>query len=827
MYLERGKMVVTWARTSTKSNFRHHVSSVCCCIICNLSGCIDTHASARLSRGIWGASEWLRHRVELIDGLIVATFHTRSLSTMQRLPSKRKPSKATSSAQQQRKAEEPGSSDEKVIDLLSSPTSVTVATSPDATSAAYEEREDDSTTPITEKIGDDVFQTPEDDHAAESPDEDSSGAFASGYEELPVEIQSLMERFLESLVTKSNPSALSVDRLSELYQDFYEHANGHINTHIAALSIKLSRETSPTPSISSAQSSHSRGSARRKPPDRRGTLQRSSTTDSQMLTPDELTDRRKARRQLELKRQAMEEAVERGICEKVYPRLWRHQSTDDEARDEKLRSRAAALALVGVDLKELLSTALSDDSALNSALQSSPTATIGPARDGLAEAREELEDMNNERYPLGKLNHLMAAHKAIVEALQSMFPTASSADEVLPTLIYSIITSKPESSSVVSNFNFIQRFRATNKVDGETAYCLTNLEAAISFLETVDLSSIRSNEAPAGPLKSPSLALSPQTELSDPMYRGLPSSPPKVRLEGPKTQSSIPTRNRPRALSGSLRPFEAASDVVRSSAHDIHQALDGGFKFLFGRLREQQAASSPVGSPTPAAPKTLEDAKRLVSQEDTLEDSDSLHDENTDISYAGQPQGLESQKLHGLALAEEALKLINGSPRDRSVDSHNSSVGRGSKESSQRKPAPLPKQPSPINNAAYNPVDSFRNIGNALNPFKGFAGIGASRSATRSPTTSIAAAHSSPPVTAHPPRADGLAKEVVAGNRSGSNSASGSGIDWSGIAPPIERFMQCIDARELNGYDVDLLLRDYQRLGGAAGVAGRSRDAKS
>ena len=56
---------------------------------------------------------------------------------------------------------------------------------------------------------------------------------------------------------------------------------------------------------------------------------------------------------LEVKRVALEEAVERAVCEKIYEKLWKHRTTDDDARDEKLRSRTAALSLVGIGLKEL------------------------------------------------------------------------------------------------------------------------------------------------------------------------------------------------------------------------------------------------------------------------------------------------------------------------------------------------------------------------------------------------------------------------------------------------------------------------------------------
>lgn len=66
----------------------------------------------------------------------------------------------------------------------------------------------------------------------------------------------------------------------------------------------------------------------------------------------------------------------------------------------------------------------------------------------------------------------------------------SSADRILPTLIFCLIHC-PADVTVVSDLLFIQRFRMKKSIDGEAAYCLTNLEAAICFLETVDLASLK------------------------------------------------------------------------------------------------------------------------------------------------------------------------------------------------------------------------------------------------------------------------------------------------------------------------------------------------
>lgn len=68
----------------------------------------------------------------------------------------------------------------------------------------------------------------------------------------------------------------------------------------------------------------SRGSRRANPGSRQSSVnsRRSSDIDSdadeqQMLTATEVTDRKKARKLLDVKKVALEEAVERAVCEKV------------------------------------------------------------------------------------------------------------------------------------------------------------------------------------------------------------------------------------------------------------------------------------------------------------------------------------------------------------------------------------------------------------------------------------------------------------------------------------------------------------------------------
>ena len=347
-------------------------------------------------------------------------------------------------------------------------------------------------------------------------------------------------RFLESLTVKTHNTPPTIEKISDRFQDFYAKAESHIATHISILSTRQNRESSPTPSIASKKASSIKDGNRPRTSTSRDPLvpADASIPEQQMLTPQEIFDRRKARRLLEHKRVALEEAVERRVCERIYKRIWRHPSTLDEVRDEKLRSRTAALALVGIGLPDLgvAFDKLESHDDTSASRETEIEEWISKARDGLLR-------MNDARHPLGKLQHLAATHKCIVDLLTNLHQSSSSADEILPTLIYTLITTPTEGINVISNLHFTQRFRNNNKIDGEAAYCLTNLEAAISFLETVDLASLRSDEPLEGPPKSGSR---PSTPRSEHYTEWIPESP---LFESKPSSNSSPLSTHPTSIS--------------------------------------------------------------------------------------------------------------------------------------------------------------------------------------------------------------------------------------------------------------------------------------
>ena len=644
----------------------------------------------------------------------------------------------------------------------------------------------------------------------------------------------------------------SVEKLSDLFQGFYIKAESHISTHISALSARAIRDASPS-SISSVASGTTRNTSKLKAKASKDSIDTPERTlrEQQMLTPEEISDRRKARRILEQKRIAMEEAVERRVCEAVYGRIWRHRSTLDEVRDEKLRSRTAALALVGIGLEDL---GITFD--MQSQTGDAEPSVETQIEEYISRARGNLLKMNEARYPLGKLQHLAAAHKSIVDLLTKLHQSSSSADEILPTLIYTLITTPPEGINVISNLNFTQRFRAESKVDGEAAYCLTNLEAAITFLETVDLASLRSDEPLEGPTKTSSSPSTPRAEIVQPPWTS--STPSPATLAVPSSTAAIahitqpslisttdplqsptftkpftPTtpshqRRRSDLLQGPANALEAAGETMRTTSKSISNTLDNSFKVLFGRLKEHHISGKENDTDgiidangTVIVPKTLDDARKLVDSKSPIEEDAII----SGASSVADPS--DTQTIPGPKAEDKLLGLISGrnATRERSVDSMQSSgsgkrvafaseVGTTKEKAGSPSPAPTQAIPASMPNAA---VESMRNLGNTLNPLNRFAGMnlrafGRSSSGT-TPTIAnpVPVTNNNTPPTEH----ETEPKPEISADEHGHGGLARQTHIEKKIAAPIPRFLDVADAGDLRIWEVAELLKDYRRLAGA------------
>nr|XP_036586622.1 uncharacterized protein CTRU02_03210 [Colletotrichum truncatum]KAF6797179.1 hypothetical protein CTRU02_03210 [Colletotrichum truncatum] len=641
--------------------------------------------------------------------------------------------------------------------------------------------------------------------------------------ELPIELVSLTDSFVESLTTKTHPTPLNIDDVSQLFQDFYQVASTHINTHISALVYRHNRDASPAPSTSSKVSTASRLRAKAASigsKDKPKVLPKAEP-EQQMITAEELANKKKARKAIEAKRGIIEEAVERRLCEGIYQKIYRHKSTQDEAQDAKLRSKTAALALVGIGPADL-GIDLGEDKS------QSPEAVAEKAEEikkWLEQARRDLVLMNEKRYPLGKLHHLKAAHKSIVETLAHFHPSAS-ADEIMPMLIYTLITLPPEHLNVISDLRFIQYFRWETKLTGEAAYCLTNLEAAISFLETVDLSTLRADELPQGPARGPSQPGTPRADTFPPAFppgltvtadttvetnigNATPTKPPPSPSASSGLRAAVQARNRrlSELVNTPAQAIGAASDAVLNTADQhlktISTSLGDSYKFLVGKLRESQGSPTESGEGL-VVPKTLDDARKLVStpppeEEGSVSGASSVHiAEEVDNTR------------RALVQDDKVLNLIGGRKpsRDRSVDSSRSASSSKkavvSKEGEEKVP------PTPSTAPISNPLDSVRNFGNSFSRFSGMSMIrGLSRTA------------STPVIAKDTPTKDVPAKAADGGDLATVCSLWQAFPDIAAalppkqapkVQPPNKRFMELQNPGDLRLNEVLELLRDYRRL---------------
>ncbi|KAI1790304.1 hypothetical protein LXA43DRAFT_1017387 [Ganoderma leucocontextum] len=144
-------------------------------------------------------------------------------------------------------------------------------------------------------------------------------------------------------------------------------------------------------------------------------------------------------------------------------------TTDDLERDRVLEQR---IALFGwIDAKHL-------------------DVPEGEGSEGfLMFAQQELLKINHYKAPRDKLICILNCCKVIFGLIRHLHKDES-ADTFIPILIYVVIKGNPP--NLLSNVEFINRFRNPTKLQSEAGYYLSSLMGAVSFIETMDHSSLSS-----------------------------------------------------------------------------------------------------------------------------------------------------------------------------------------------------------------------------------------------------------------------------------------------------------------------------------------------
>jgi Rab5 GDP/GTP exchange factor len=99
-------------------------------------------------------------------------------------------------------------------------------------------------------------------------------------------------------------------------------------------------------------------------------------------------------------------------------------------------------------------------------------------------AQQELLKIKGYRAPRDKVICVLNCCKVIFGLLKNAKSSDTSADSFVPLLIYVVLQANPE--NLVSNIQYILRFRNQDKLGGEAGYYLSSLSGAIQFIESLD-----------------------------------------------------------------------------------------------------------------------------------------------------------------------------------------------------------------------------------------------------------------------------------------------------------------------------------------------------
>ncbi|KAF9530377.1 hypothetical protein CPB83DRAFT_788406 [Crepidotus variabilis] len=174
-------------------------------------------------------------------------------------------------------------------------------------------------------------------------------------------------------------------------------------------------------------------------------------------------------------------------------------------------------------------------------------------------AQQELIKINHYKAPRDKLICILNSCKVIFGLIRHLHKEEG-ADSFLPILIFVVLKANPE--HLLSNVEFINRFRNPSKLQSEAGYYLSSLMGAVSFIETMDHTSLscitqdefEKNVELAIQALPPSEPTSPNTPFAETNIRGVP----EVTSPHAGEESA-----RPLAISTPAQPVTISEDAKR------------------------------------------------------------------------------------------------------------------------------------------------------------------------------------------------------------------------------------------------------------------------
>lgn len=221
-------------------------------------------------------------------------------------------------------------------------------------------------------------------------------------------------------------------------------------------------------------------------------------------------------------------------------------------------------------------------------------------------AQQELLKIKGYRAPRDKVICILNCCKVIFGLLKNAQSSDTSADSFVPLLIYVVLQSNPD--HLVSNIQYILRFRNQDKLSGEAGYYLSSLSGAIQFIEGLDRTTLTISdeefEKHVEQAVSAIAAENREAEVTSPTQhfseKSALAEPEVTPRHSEEVTSSTPRRMNSRSgVSGSSGTDGSSDDAVGGLLRTIQRPLS-----TIGRMFSEDSQAE-QRAPSPAPPRKL------------------------------------------------------------------------------------------------------------------------------------------------------------------------------------------------------------------------------
>lgn len=270
-------------------------------------------------------------------------------------------------------------------------------------------------------------------------------------------------------------------------------------------------------------------------------------------------------------------------------------------------------------------------------------------------AQQELLKIKSYRAPRDKIICILNCCKVIFGLLKHS-KSDSSADSFMPLLIYVTLQANPE--HIVSNVQYILRFRNQEKLGGEAGYYLSSLMGAVQFIENMDRTTLTiSDEEFEKNVEAAVSAIAEKHRLESPPTSATAEKPPQSIIGMGESSSTRPSMDNDATTRSSYTPRQSTSNDDNGE-YDEKAAITGLLRTIqrplstIGRMfsdnDEPMAGSSSASGRSPAHT-PLPDARP-----NALQRVSSHQSRYTAEEAAARQASAEAAEAHRLHRAEHA-----------------------------------------------------------------------------------------------------------------------------------------------------------------------------